>query len=93
MPVLRKFDNQTRAGLEFALEEHKTINANIDIQAPILIIPESITQESTLCMILDAGPRQLEQRAGRQEINARDSRKAEPTVYRRRLSSTGRTDV
>ncbi len=46
---------QTRAGLEFALEEHKTINANIDIQAPILIIPESITQGSTLCMILDAG--------------------------------------
>ena len=46
---------QTRAGLEFALEEHKTINANIDIQAPILIIPESITEESTLCMILDAG--------------------------------------
>ncbi|RVX68760.1 hypothetical protein B0A52_07646 [Exophiala mesophila] len=46
---------QTRAGLEFALEEHKTINANIDIQAPIFIIPESITQESTLCMILDAG--------------------------------------
>ena len=46
---------QTRAGLEFALDEHKTINANIDIQAPIFVIPESITQESTLCMIVDAG--------------------------------------
>ena len=46
---------QTRAGLEFALEEHKTLNANLDIQAPLIIIPESITSESTLCLILDAG--------------------------------------
>lgn len=46
---------QTRAGLEFALEEHKTVNANLDIQAPLIIIPESITSESSLCMILDAG--------------------------------------
>ena len=46
---------QTRAGLEFALEEHKTLNANLDIQAPLIIIPESITSESALCLILDAG--------------------------------------
>ena len=46
---------QTRAGLEFALEEHKTVNANLDIQAPLIIIPESITSKNSLCMILDAG--------------------------------------
>ena len=46
---------QTRAGLEFALEEHKTLNAQLDIQAPLIIIPESITKESALCLILDAG--------------------------------------
>ena len=46
---------QTRAGLEFALEEHKTLNAHLDIQAPLIIIPESIKTESTLCLILDAG--------------------------------------
>ena len=46
---------QTRAGLEFALEEHKTLNANFDIHAPLIIIPESITEKSALCMILDAG--------------------------------------
>ncbi|KAI9741223.1 MAG: hypothetical protein M1834_002939 [Cirrosporium novae-zelandiae] len=46
---------QTRAGLEFALEEHKTINAMLDIQAPLIIVPESIIQESTLCLIFDAG--------------------------------------
>ena len=46
---------QTRAGLEFALEEHKTLNANLDIHAPLIIIPESITKKSALCMIIDAG--------------------------------------
>ena len=46
---------QTRAGLEFALEEHKTLNASLDVQAPLIIIPESITKESALCLILDAG--------------------------------------
>lgn len=46
---------QTRAGLQFALEEHKTLDASLDIQAPLIIIPESITSESTLCLILDAG--------------------------------------
>lgn len=46
---------QTRAGLEFALEEHKTVNANLDIQAPLIIVPESITHESSLCLIFDAG--------------------------------------
>lgn len=46
---------QTRAGLEFALEEHKTINAVLDLQAPLIIIPESITTRQSTCMILDAG--------------------------------------
>ncbi|PYH34659.1 membrane morphogenesis protein VPS13 [Aspergillus neoniger CBS 115656] len=46
---------QTRAGLEFALEEHKKVDAQFDIHAPLIIVPESITQESSLCLILDAG--------------------------------------
>jgi vacuolar protein sorting-associated protein 13A/C len=46
---------QTRAGLEFALEEHKTINAKLDLQAPLIIVPESITSKSSICLILDAG--------------------------------------
>jgi len=52
---IEEIRQQTRAGLEFALEEHKTINASIDLQAPIIIIPEKITEKSTLCMIVDAG--------------------------------------
>ncbi|KAB8337289.1 hypothetical protein FH972_021590 [Carpinus fangiana] len=46
---------QTRAGLEFALEEHKTINAHLDLQAPLIIVPDSVTQKSSICLILDAG--------------------------------------
>ncbi|KAI9888280.1 MAG: hypothetical protein M1814_000770 [Vezdaea aestivalis] len=46
---------QTRAGLEFALEEHKTIDAKLDLQAPLIIIPESIVSKESTCLILDAG--------------------------------------
>lgn len=46
---------QTRAGLEFALEEHKTINAQLDLQAPLIIIPENIETEKSTCLIVDAG--------------------------------------
>ncbi|KAI2611442.1 vacuolar protein sorting-associated protein 13 [Hypoxylon fragiforme] len=46
---------QTRAGLEFALEEHKTINAKLDLQAPLIIIPQSIKTRRSTCLILDAG--------------------------------------
>ncbi|KAJ9257565.1 hypothetical protein DTO212C5_8850 [Paecilomyces variotii] len=53
--TVEEIRQQTRASLEFALEEHKTIDAHFDIQAPLVIVPESITKESSLCLILDAG--------------------------------------
>lgn len=53
--TVEEIRQQTRAGLQFALEEHKTVNANLDLQAPLIIVPESITKESSLCLILDAG--------------------------------------
>lgn len=34
------FKTQTRAGLEFALETHTTLDLNVDMDAPIIIIPE-----------------------------------------------------
>ncbi|KJK94605.1 Vacuolar protein sorting-associated protein [Metarhizium anisopliae BRIP 53284] len=46
---------QTRAGLEFALEEHKTVNAELDLQAPLIIVPVSITTANSTCLIVDAG--------------------------------------
>ncbi|CZT04223.1 related to vacuolar protein sorting-associated protein VPS13 [Rhynchosporium graminicola] len=53
--TVESFRQQTRAGLEFALEEHRTLNAKLDLQAPLIIIPESITTKNTTCLILDAG--------------------------------------
>ena len=46
---------QTRAGLEYALQEHKTIDVQLDLQAPLIIVPDSVTKNSTICLILDAG--------------------------------------
>lgn len=53
--TVEEIRQQTRAGLEFALEEHKKVDAQFDLNAPLIIVPESITQESSLCLILDAG--------------------------------------
>ncbi len=69
------FRQQTRAGLEFALEEHKTIDAKLDLQAPLIIIPESVTVENAMCMILDAGhvhlKSELVDKASLQEIRSK----------------------
>lgn len=46
---------QTRAGLEYALQEHKTIDVQLDLQAPLIIVPDSVTKKSSICVILDAG--------------------------------------
>jgi vacuolar protein sorting-associated protein 13A/C len=46
---------QTRAGLEFALTEHKTVDVQLDLQAPLIIVPDSVTAKSSICLILDAG--------------------------------------
>lgn len=45
----------TRAGLEYALEQHKTIDMQVDMNAPIIIIPEDVTKEKSLVLVLDAG--------------------------------------
>ncbi|KAL1297408.1 hypothetical protein AAFC00_004942 [Neodothiora populina] len=46
---------QTRAGLEYALQEHKTVDVKLDLQAPLIIVPDSVTKSASICMILDAG--------------------------------------
>jgi vacuolar protein sorting-associated protein 13A/C len=53
--TVQEIRQQTRAGLEYALEEHRKVDTQFDLQAPLIIIPESIVEESSLCLILDAG--------------------------------------
>jgi vacuolar protein sorting-associated protein 13A/C len=94
---------QTRAGLEFALEEHKTINAKLDLQAPLIIIPQSVKTKTSPCLILDAGHisvnSELVDQATLKEIQAKqrstytdeDFRKLESLMYDRfnvKLTST-----
>ncbi|KAJ9118150.1 hypothetical protein QFC22_004053 [Naganishia vaughanmartiniae] len=45
----------TRAGLEYALERHKTMDVQIDMDAPIIIVPERMDSLDSLHLVLDAG--------------------------------------
>ncbi len=84
---------QTRAGLEYALQEHKTIDVQLDLQAPLIIVPDSVTKKSTICLILDAGhasvrsdlidKKTLEdiQNKQRQQYTEKDFEKLESLMY------------
>ncbi|KAI9272903.1 hypothetical protein BDA99DRAFT_569176 [Phascolomyces articulosus] len=53
--TFEEFRQQTRAGLEYALDQHTTLALDIDMDAPVFIIPESCTKRNTACMIIDTG--------------------------------------
>ncbi|WVQ62160.1 uncharacterized protein L199_000298 [Kwoniella botswanensis] len=46
---------ETRAGLEYALEQHKTVDIQLDMNAPIIIIPMDIKVKQCQTLVLDAG--------------------------------------
>ncbi|KAG6851060.1 hypothetical protein H0H93_002952 [Arthromyces matolae] len=46
---------ETRAGLEFALQTHKTIDLRVDLDAPVIVIPENVTSHDCNHLIVDAG--------------------------------------
>lgn len=53
--TLEGLRKETRASLEYALQQHKTIDVKMDLQAPIIIIPEDVTAKQCQHVILDAG--------------------------------------
>ncbi|KIK70982.1 hypothetical protein GYMLUDRAFT_33082 [Collybiopsis luxurians FD-317 M1] len=53
--TLEGLRKETRAGLEFALQNHKTVDIQMDMNAPIIIIPEDITTMNCKHLIIDAG--------------------------------------
>ncbi|KKK20473.1 hypothetical protein ARAM_004467 [Aspergillus rambellii] len=77
---------QTRAGLEFALQEHKKVDVQFDLHAPLIIVPESITHESSLCLIFDAGHvsvnSELVDRQTMRDIQAKQKRQYETGDYK-----------
>ncbi|EIW72804.1 hypothetical protein TREMEDRAFT_25659 [Tremella mesenterica DSM 1558] len=46
---------ETRAGLEYALEQHKTVDIKVDMNAPIIVIPMDVTVKDCQTLVLDAG--------------------------------------
>ncbi|CEG72298.1 hypothetical protein RMATCC62417_07879 [Rhizopus microsporus] len=46
---------QTRASLEYALEQHTTFDLKVDMDAPVIIIPENCTSTSCRAIVIDAG--------------------------------------
>nr|XP_018267277.1 vacuolar protein sorting-associated protein vps13 [Kwoniella dejecticola CBS 10117]OBR89435.1 vacuolar protein sorting-associated protein vps13 [Kwoniella dejecticola CBS 10117] len=46
---------ETRAGLEYALEQHKTVDIQLDMNAPIIIIPMDVKVKQCQTLVLDAG--------------------------------------
>ncbi|CAL1695807.1 unnamed protein product [Somion occarium] len=53
--TLEGLRRETRAGLEYALQTHKTIDVQMDLNAPIIIIPEDITTNHCKHLVIDAG--------------------------------------
>jgi len=53
--TLEGIRRETRAGLENALENHKTIDVSLDVQSPIWILPENLTSRDCSMLVLDAG--------------------------------------
>lgn len=53
--TLEGIRRETRAVLEYALETHKTIDIQMDLNAPVIIVPEDVTTHSCKHLFVDAG--------------------------------------
>lgn len=53
--TVEEIRDQTRIGLEYALQQHKTVNLVIDMQAPLIVMPLDPTSWASPCAIIDAG--------------------------------------
>ena len=49
------WSTQTRMGIESLLEEHKTLDLHLDLQAPLIIIPMNPITWDSPCTIIDTG--------------------------------------
>ncbi|KAJ2551316.1 Vacuolar protein sorting-associated protein 13, partial [Coemansia sp. RSA 1878] len=49
------FRDQTRAGLEYALAKHKTVDVKVDFDAPVFVIPQNMLDPNSEVVVLDTG--------------------------------------
>ncbi|KAK7064233.1 hypothetical protein R3P38DRAFT_3417731, partial [Favolaschia claudopus] len=65
--TLEGLRKETRAGLEFALQNHKTIDIQMDMNAPVIIVPEDVATHNCKHLIIDAGHIAIESKLGDKE--------------------------
>ncbi|KAI8385604.1 hypothetical protein BD560DRAFT_383802 [Blakeslea trispora] len=53
--TLEGIKNQTRASLEFALDQHTTFDLHLDMDAPVIIVPEDCSSIQSRGIVIDAG--------------------------------------
>ncbi|RPD62925.1 vacuolar protein sorting-associated protein 13 [Lentinus tigrinus ALCF2SS1-6] len=53
--TLESLQKETRIGLEYALQTHKTVDVQMDLNAPIIIVPEDVTSTKGKHLVIDAG--------------------------------------
>ncbi|KAJ1782675.1 Vacuolar protein sorting-associated protein 13, partial [Coemansia sp. RSA 2399] len=54
------FRDQTRAGLEYALAKHKTVDVKVDFDAPVFVIPQDMLDPNSEVVVLDSGRLNIE---------------------------------
>ncbi|PFH54473.1 hypothetical protein AMATHDRAFT_72271 [Amanita thiersii Skay4041] len=91
--TLEGLRKETRAGLEYALQMHKTIDVQMDLHAPLIIVPEDVTTHDCNHLIIDAGHIAVEskladkkdlrsiQQKRQQAYNEEDYRNLESLMY------------
>ncbi|ORY90221.1 hypothetical protein BCR35DRAFT_261800 [Leucosporidium creatinivorum] len=85
--TLEGIRKETRAGLEYALAQHKTVDIHLDLNAPIIIVPESMTTKDCQHIVLDAGHISVESNLVDQqalgEVKAREHQEYREEDYQR----------
>ncbi|KAF8846387.1 vacuolar protein sorting-associated protein 13 [Paxillus ammoniavirescens] len=85
--TLEGLRKDTRAGLEYALQTHKTIDLQVDMNAPVIIIPEDITSFDGGHLIIDAGHISVESdladKTAMRELQAKKNQQYSEEDYRR----------
>ncbi|GAA6061937.1 hypothetical protein JCM10212_001505 [Sporobolomyces blumeae] len=85
--TLEGIRKETRAGLEFALASHKTVDMHLDLNAPIIIIPEDVTLRDCQHVVLDAGHISVESdladQSAVEEVKAKERQEYQEEDYRR----------
>ncbi|KAJ3106617.1 hypothetical protein HDU97_005982 [Phlyctochytrium planicorne] len=93
--TLQGLTAQTRAGIEFAIGSHRTVDIKVDMAAPIFVFPESCTVTDSMVVVIDAGhllvesnlvdkevKKELERKQG-SELTESDLAKLESLLYDR----------